>query len=276
MTDKQLYKLCKKYGARLLESRRKFAGLLPEVARRRLYEKRGFGSIHEFAARLGGLTRDQVDGVLRLEKRFVDLPVLREALVKGEVSASKLARVAAVATTKNSAGILQMAKSFSYAALDIKVREIKIENGLFETKMASKSLCAQTLAELGVSEEVAEQLMNLKEKGLDLNQILVEMLQKRADEIESEATRIQQKMDMTIADRSRYVPVKVRRLIYKKFGKKCSRENCGKLAVNLHHLKQYAFGGSQTPENLLPVCRGHHMLAHVEGVTQGRRSLQGC
>jgi len=101
LSDKELYAICKKCGAAALEARRKFAGLLPEVYTRELKErekgrswlkKRGFFSVYEFAAKLAGMSRDQVDLVLRLEKRFADKPILRDALVSGDVSANKLAR----------------------------------------------------------------------------------------------------------------------------------------------------------------------------------------
>ena len=100
-TDQELYKLCCKYGAAALEARRKFAGLLPEILRRRLYEKKGFGSIYEFAAKLAGMSREQVQRVLQLERKFEDKPVLKELLVNGEESVNKLARVASIATPEN-------------------------------------------------------------------------------------------------------------------------------------------------------------------------------
>ncbi len=279
MTDKQLYRLCKKWGRVALKARRRFAGLLPEVRRRGLWERRGFASIYEFAARLGGLSHEQVDEVLRLEQRFAEMPLLHEALVTGEVSAGKLARVAAVATAENSAEVLQMARQLTYAALDIKVKEIKTENGLPETKSATKSLCAQdinapialvnyssatqkTLAELGISEQVAEKLHELKRKGLDLNQLLKEMLEKRGQEIAAEELQVQEKMEHELKDRSRYVPAVVKRLVFEKHGDKCSAGGCGRRADHLHHLREFAFGGGQDPANLRPLCRGHHELVH--------------
>ena len=102
MNDQQLFQLCKKYGAQTLEARRKFAGLLPEVYRRNLYEKKGFGSIYHFAAVLAGMSRKQVQRVLQLERKFEDKPILKEALVSGEVSINKLARVASIAFSRPS------------------------------------------------------------------------------------------------------------------------------------------------------------------------------
>ena len=47
---------------------RKFAALLPEVDKRQLYRKRGFYSIFEFAAKLAGMGRKNVEEVLRTYK----------------------------------------------------------------------------------------------------------------------------------------------------------------------------------------------------------------
>ena len=50
---------------------RKFLGLLPEVARRRLYEQYGFSS------ELAGVSEEQVRRTLNLDLRFLDKPILR-------------------------------------------------------------------------------------------------------------------------------------------------------------------------------------------------------
>ena len=123
LSDKNLYKLCKKWGAEALHARRKFAGLLPEVFKRRLFERRGFSSIYEFAAKLAGMSRDQVDLVLRLERNFTNKPVLREALIEGKISANKLVRIAAIATTKNQSSLFEAASKLSKQAIDVFVKE---------------------------------------------------------------------------------------------------------------------------------------------------------
>lgn len=95
MTDQELYNLCRKYGEMTLSAKRKFAGLLPEVLRRKLYEKKGFSSIFEFAARLAGMSREQVQLVLNLEKKFENKPLLEicpNAKSRSELHSSAMRR----------------------------------------------------------------------------------------------------------------------------------------------------------------------------------------
>lgn len=77
LTDREvkLYDLCREYGSKARHWRDKFIGLLPEVETCGLYKKKGFDSIFEFAAKLAGISHDQVRLVLSLEKRYQDKPI---------------------------------------------------------------------------------------------------------------------------------------------------------------------------------------------------------
>lgn len=66
-----------------MEAKYKFEGLLPEVNRRRLYERRGFETIYDFARILAGLSRDQVNRVFSVCRKLEDKPVLRKMLIEG-------------------------------------------------------------------------------------------------------------------------------------------------------------------------------------------------
>jgi len=138
LSDSELYLLCKKYGLQALEARRKFAGLLPEVNDRdqksralssgkSWLEKRGYTCVYEFAARLAGMSREQVNLVLRLERKFAAMPMLRGALVNGEISANKLARVASLATPENEKELAETAKILSKKALEVLIKDLKID-----------------------------------------------------------------------------------------------------------------------------------------------------
>ena len=156
ISDQQLFSLCQKYGEQARRWKQKFAGLLPEVFRRRLFERKGFGSIFEFAAKLAGMSPDQVRLVLNLEKKFEDKPVLKKMLIEGEVSINKLARVTSIATAQNEEFLAAQVKLLPKSALETLVRdERKYENSksaesehlnaLFKPQFDDKSLPGQTL-----------------------------------------------------------------------------------------------------------------------------------
>jgi hypothetical protein len=129
LTDVQLFHLCKKYGENARLWRQKFAGLLPEVFHRKLYEKKGFGSIFEFAAKLAGMSQEQVRIVLNLERKFEDKPVLKNLLIGGKVSANKLVRIASIATAENQQVLAGMTEKLSNRAIETFVKDEKWARG---------------------------------------------------------------------------------------------------------------------------------------------------
>jgi hypothetical protein len=280
LSDKEFYLICKKWGAAALTARRKFAGLLPEVYSREIserekgrswLEKRGFFSVYEFAAKLAGMSRDQVDLVLHLEKRFEDKPVLRNALVSGEVSANKLARVVSIATVENQRDILEKVESLSKRALEVFVNDFKNQNGLGKTINEQASLPGQIFEPcLELDEDVKNELIEMKKKGINVNQILCEFLREKKEKLDQVKSEVAKKQMRERDDRAiigmpakRYIPAEVQRIVIKEFGNRCSAQGCDKLAENLHHENGFAIEQSHDPCFLKPLCRGHHELAHV-------------
>lgn len=208
MTNKELFELCKKFGNATLEARRKFAGLLPEVFKRSLFEKKGFSSIYEFAAKLAGMSHGQVDLVIRLERKFKDKPILQKALIEGEISANKLVRISSIVTVENQKEIFEKAKMLSNRAIEVFVRDVKkwndserndikntIGNDFNKPLFAQKCLHVQTLK---LAEDVEKELTEMQEKGIDINAFLRKILQKRKLEIEQEKLGIAQSQEQKI------------------------------------------------------------------------------
>jgi hypothetical protein len=241
LSDAELYSICKKWGAEVLEARRKFAGLLPEVYRREMaaqqkggswFRKRKFVCVYDFAGRLAGMSRKQVDQVLRLDKRFEDKPVLREALVSGAISANKLARVVSIATVENQSELLEKVEMLSKAALDIFVKEYARENsdgldkpqtalisdGFGKPQNGQNGLPGQTqnaisgLAEgilktgggeqavpgklpVILDEDVAKELLEMQSKNIDVNSLLREFLRNLKDKHEREKQQVAAKQE---------------------------------------------------------------------------------
>ncbi len=139
ITDENLYNLCKTYGERARLWRQKFIGLLPEVNHRCLYEKKGFSSIFEFAAKLCGLSADQVRLALNLEKRFEDKPALKRMFTNGEASINKFTRIVSIATSENEEELAEKIMVLPKRALDTWVRDEKHLQKTCELKNDSDS-----------------------------------------------------------------------------------------------------------------------------------------
>ncbi len=264
LTDEKLLELCAKFGRAALDTRGKFIGLLPEVNRRRLYEKHGCRSIFEFAAKLAGVSEEQVRVALRLERRFEDKPALHALLVEGRVSVNKLVRVASIATPENAMELAGKVRVLPRAALETLVRDEHVwqrdfdkENGYPKPLFETKTVPVQTFQ---LSEEVVEELNQLQEQGQDVNAILLKLLKQRRQNIQEEKAQIAEDIQPAA---SRYVPVRIRRVVQEEFGKKCSIATCQKLSMEIHHTQRFSLGRSHDPHFLAPLCSEHHQLAHA-------------
>jgi len=281
LTDKELYELCKTYGEKALHWRRKFTGLLPEVNRRRLYEKKGFVSIFEFAKKLCGLSEEQVRLTLNLDRRFEDKPALKVLLVNGEVSINKLTRLSSVATSENESFWAEKVQQLSQSAIETLVRDEK-QNGLFEPQNEAKSLRAQKLAvgsdELNLAPDVMAELLKLQAKGIDVSEVLREMLEERKlkialekERLSAEAEALAVRQGAGLAGQAaglarapfRHIPAKIKRHLEKEYGTKCSIEGCGRGAQVIHHTQRFALAGTHNPKYLAPLCKQHHAIAHT-------------
>lgn len=302
LTDEKLYELCRRYGSSALLWRQKFIGLLPEVNRRRLYERKGFSDVYEFAFKLCGLSEEQVRLTLNLKSRFGNMPTLEKMLEEGEVSINKLARIVSIATPENEKELAEKVKILPVKALNTLVRDEKMaakntetvptetrnQNGFQKPLFGDKSLYVQTdlhVQTFELAPDITEQLNELHSKGIDVNELLRKALNQRKEEIEKRKEEIAREIQDERKERndgrgerdvqvptntnepksksaSRYVPVKVKEVIKEEHGTKCSIPTCQKPAEVLHHTQTFGLSHSHDPRFLAPLCHEHHLIAH--------------
>ena len=275
ITDEKLYRICKQYGEQALRWRRKFAGLLPEVNRRRLYEKHDMSSIFEFAAKLCGMSEKQVRLALNLCENFKDKPVLKSLLENGEVSMNKLARVASIATPENEEQLAAMVKVLPRNALETFVRDEKFaretaganatmdsagenQNGSQKPLFDDKSLHVQRL-NFEFSDEVIKELNQLHAQGRDMNALILQLLANRQEKISQEKEKLSAAAQPT---KSRYIKIAVTKIIKEEYGEKCSIDGCENPAINIHHTQTFTISQKHDPKYLAPLCKNHHVIAH--------------
>jgi hypothetical protein len=273
MTNQELYKLCQQYGAEARQWKNKFVSLLPEVYKRRLYRKRGFCSIHEFAAKLGGVSRNVVDEVLRLDEKFKEMPSMR-ALIP-EVGLSKL-RIVSNKVNKDSEKFWsEKVRDMTRGALSAYIKEIypgidttdnpnlsllneqngdsinqhlktqnidtSIGRSTFSMQLSDKAVLNLRLMKQKLEKEKGEPLSwNEVINGI-AKQVLIEEPKRKYKERES---------------KSRAVPARKRR----EQSKKCVVTGCNMPADVVHHVDRWAL--TKSHKNLKALCKAHHELAH--------------
>jgi hypothetical protein len=259
LTNEKLYELCKKYGAAAKLWRQKFIGLLPEVNRRRLYEEKGFSSIFEFAAKLCGLSSEQVRLALNLERRFEDKPILKRMLENGEASINKLTRIVSIATPENEEELAEKIKVLPISALNTFVRDERngSEKPLFETK--GLYVHDQKTLNFELAEDITAELNELHSKGINVNEVLRKMLKQRREKIAKTKDEIAETAQPTA---SRYIPVKIKKILQKEYGDKCSISTCQKPSKTIHHSQRFSLSQNHNPKFLAPLCHDHHVIAH--------------
>lgn len=252
LTDEKLLFLCYQYGERTKFWRQKFIGLLPEVYKRKLYEKK-FLSIFEFAAKLAGVSEEQVRRVLNLEKKLQNKPELHKALVNGEVSMNKLRRIAPIATQENEHLLLEQIKVLPQRAIETLVKDEK--NGHVPT------LLQEPAPEPQLSEEVKMKLYELQQKGINIDELILGAIEKRNREISEDKEKFAEEQILN-SKTPRYIPAKIQRLIQKEHGTKCSMSTCQNEAEEIHHEIPFALLKNHNPHFLKPLCNAHHILSH--------------
>lgn len=146
LDDKELYKYCRLIGQNARRWKRLFVAMLPEVARRRLHKKYGFYSIHEFAAKLGGVSHNVVDEAFRIEGKLKDKPRLKALIPR--VGLSKLRVVANVAEKRTDEFWAEKVENMSKNTLSVYVQEIKkAEKNKFPGEFPEKAIGDSRLIE---------------------------------------------------------------------------------------------------------------------------------
>lgn len=129
-TDQELYKKCVELSFMIKKYRNQFIALLPEVNKRRLFEKHGMHSIYEFGFKLGGLSENTISRVLKLKERLRDKPVLNSMLESGTVGWSKIEVAERIVTSENEKEISEKLETLSLDSLQTMVKDLKCDGAV--------------------------------------------------------------------------------------------------------------------------------------------------
>lgn len=286
LTDGELYQKCQEYGGNARMFLKKFAGLLPEVYRRHLYKRRGYVSIHEFAAKLAGMSHEAVDKILKLSERLADKPILKEMLESGSASWSKIEKVSFVAKPETDEQWAEKVRTLPQPSLEEYVKIYRSQSALQSDSQDTMEIPQEpekwNRISFHVDPETEKNLRLLKQrfekqnkKPMGWNEVMNTMVRlceenaERGKEIVKKeiTTNIcsnceQQKQDAREQNgaTNRYIPADARKIIQQRSGGMCEYPNCRAPGQILHHTRRYALRKNHDPQYIRNLCKKHEAL----------------
>lgn len=239
--DKIIHDQFSRYGRNAKEWMHKCVLMLPKIEKNRIWEKKGFGSIYEYAAKLSGMSRYKVTDSLRIIRRIKDKPeIMKVAKQKG---LNAVRPVAAVATEESDKFWAEKSKEMTKNTLETFVKDFKTESGPRTTSHSNNSTHKlKVLMEL--DPEILEALTKLKGKG-DWNETMKKLLKPKA-----------------VQGKSRNTPVRIKKFIQTRSQGRCEHPNCHKPASQLHHSESFALNKEHNPDKMHHLCKAHHQIIH--------------
>lgn len=255
------------YGANAKEWMRKCVLLLPEIEKHRIWEKKGFSCIYEYAAKLAGMSRNTVDDALRILKKIEDKPALKQVVEEKGLNAVR--PVITIATPETEGFWAEKAMAMSKNTLEIYVKEIRprtaknarnshqqaIEDQALDNLQQGKASAQKKTVIMELDTDIAEQLQKLKGSG-DWNVLMKELLQARKAQMEAQKP-------MPVETESRHIPAKIKKYVTARTNNTCSFPRCTRQAKILHHTQRYALEHIHDPDRLEPLCKAHERLVHL-------------
>ena len=111
--------------AEITAGTREFLRALADCDRHRDWAEEGFASCADWLAWRIGVTRNTANEKVRASRALEDLPMIADAMARGEISFSKVRALTRAATPENEAELLAYARSASTASLERLVRGFK-------------------------------------------------------------------------------------------------------------------------------------------------------
>lgn len=286
------------YGRNAKEWLRKCALLLPEIDRKKIWKKRGFGSIFEYAGKLAGMSRSSVEDALRILKKIEDKRELRKVVEEKDLNAIR--PIVAIATKETADFWASKASQLTKNTLEAYVREFKKHGMIKMEETYGSHLPSSNLKDefsvnfkkndgkifsfiCRTSTEIeAENLhqfsgtlntgSNQESLTMTLDPEIAAELKKLKGEddwnalmkelLELRKQKLEQEKPLPIETDSRHIPEKIKKFVLQRTRGQCAYPACGKKGTILHHTQRFALKNIHDPDRLFPLCKEHERIAH--------------
>jgi hypothetical protein len=230
-------------GRQAREALRRCQLLLLLVASERVWEKKKFGSIYEYAAKLAGMSRASVDSALWTLRKVSDMPALKAVVESRGVNRVRV--VASVATPETQDFWAEKARTMSQHTLETYVRE---------TCRATKTQPDGVDVSLHLKPDLARRLEVLK-KHAEFERMLGGAVARMEAELSASAPEA--------VGGARHIPARIEHYVRERTSGLCAFPGCTRVATSLHHTQRWGLEKIHDPARLHALCTAHERLAHL-------------
>jgi len=253
----QIHQKFVEYGKNAKEWMRKCALLLPEIDRQKIWLKKGFNSIYEYAAKLANMSQYQVNEALRTVRKTTDFPELRKII---EIKGINAVRPVLTIVNKETEHFwAEKTKNMSRHTLETYVRDYKkefVELHVQPNTELKSTVDSKTLT-VNLKPEIIAKLEKFN-KG-DWNELMQKFIDLYEKNLEQE---LKQEKSAPVTEASEHIPEKINDYVLKRSHGKCEFPNCSKKYEHLHHTNRFASDKIHDPDQIVALCSAHHDLAH--------------
>lgn len=257
----EIHEKFSEYGRNAKEWQRKCGLLLGDIEKFEVWKKKGFSCIYEYAAKLAGMNKHQVDESLRIFRRIENKPALiAVAQKKGLYAVRPVATIATVETDKYWAKYaLEMPKN----ELEIFVKNLENQN-----KIANETSVNEGLFVDEAGQKLEMLVLNLKPEIIlklkklchgDWNKFMEKLVKLYEQNLDKE---LQTEKPEPVANVSKHIPKNIESYVLKRSNGKCEFPNCNRNYDHLHHTNRYSSNKVHDPDQIVALCDAHHGLAH--------------
>ena len=288
---------------------------LREIDRRKLYLEQGYSSMFDFCIKYLKYSESTAVRRIKAERALGRSKRIIKMLLSGEMTVTGLSRIEPICRPENTEAILEKAAGCSCRELDIlrarhcpsepkpeKVKPVFVKTELkikSETSTGGKKFTANTEGsnvleekyrlEFSVSAEAMNKIKRAKSllstkypKEVKLETLLEELLDNYLNNNDPERREDHNNIKLNKLERTRYIPQKIKDLVYRRDGERCSfiskngRRCSSTWNLQYDHIIPYARGGDNSPENLRLLCGRHNrLMAEREYGTEHIRKFCG-
>ncbi len=240
------------------------------VWKNKTFYKFGCNSLFEYSTQQLKLSEEMASIVNKIAKKFTELPELKLGMESGDISLSKVNRIASVVTPDNVQHWIDLAKG-TKRNLEKEIAKVQPEKAIPERaryQKAGDTLRVQisfsvTQEEYAVFERTRDLLSQKLKRPASIGQTHVAAIYELNQKLDPLKKPIREKATGTTK-----LTLNLKRKLHHKYDSQCTHvdskgQRCTQRRhLDIHHIVPQSHGGTHTEDNLTLLCSGHHRAHH--------------